>query len=459
MLSTGRKKSLLVTLLVLLFVTLLFLAETGNVQAARSSGDSWATKAPMHEATAGFDAAVVKGRIYAIGGGFNEEYNPGTDTWTSKTSMPTRRNNFGMSVYHDKIYCIGGMTGFDGNTGFNSTGANEVYDPTTETWETKMPMPTPRFNLRASVVNNKIYLIGGTKQDPPENITIPHRLNWGQQISDIVEVYDPETETWTTKPSAPSTIHSYASAVIGNKIYVITSTSTWIYDTERDNWSQGATPPARPAQAGGATSGVFAPRRIYLFGENATHIYDPDTNGWTLGSYMPTNRNGPAVAVVDDKFYVIGGWREEPLTYVSMVNRFQLVSSAANEEYTPVGYGTVPPKFVVLSPEKNASYDSNVVSLNFSLNKPTSWLGYSLDGQENITITGNTILTDLSNGQHNVTVYANDTYGNIGSSETVAFTIAQSTSYITVAVVTTIAVVAVLAVGLAYIKKRKHRSF
>ena len=58
--------------------------------------------------------------------------------------------------------------------------------------------------------------------------------------------------------------------------------------------------------------------------------------------------------------------------------------------------------------------------------KTTNWTSYSLDGQQNITFSGNTNLTDISNGLHNITVYAQDTFGNIGSSQTTSFTVAKS---------------------------------
>jgi N-acetylneuraminic acid mutarotase len=455
MLDQVRKATLIIVFLALLSFTLLSV-EAEAESSKRPAGDSWATKTPMPEAAAGFEAADVKGKIYAMGG-FNEEYNPATDTWTSKTPMPTRRSDFGIAAYNDKIYCIGGMTGFNANTGFNATGANEVYDPTTDTWETKTPMPTPRFNLRAIVTNNKIYLLGGTKQDPPENITIPHKLNWGQQISDVVEVYDPETDTWTTKNSMPTAVHSYASAVVGNKIYAISPTFTWIYETETDSWSQAASPPIPSVQAGGATSGVFAPQRIYVFSGNITQIYDLDKNAWTMGSSMPTNRNYPAIAILDDEFFVLGGWTLEPTTYGSIVNPFQQVFSAVNEEYTPVAYGTVPPEIMVLSPE-NMTYDSRSVSLNFTVNKPVDWLGCSLDEKENVTIIANTTVADLSSGQHNITLYANDTYGNFAASKTITFTIANSVSFPMVAVVIITAVLTSAAIGLGIAVKRKRHA-
>jgi N-acetylneuraminic acid mutarotase len=37
----------------------------------------------------------------------------------------------------------------------------EAYDPATDTWTTKAPMPTARQGLAAAVVNGSLYAIGG----------------------------------------------------------------------------------------------------------------------------------------------------------------------------------------------------------------------------------------------------------------------------------------------------------
>jgi len=87
---------------------------------------------------------------------------------------------------------------------------------------------------------------------------------------------------------------------------------------------------------------------------------------------------------------------------------------------------TKPPAIDILSPQ-NIIYSLRPgeppipIPLTFTVNETTPWIGYSLDRQENVTITGNTTLTDLSYGMHSVTVYANDTAGNMGSSETIYF--------------------------------------
>lgn len=80
------------------------------------------------------------------------------------------------------------------------------------------------------------------------------------------------------------------------------------------------------------------------------------------------------------------------------------------------------PAITVVSPE-NKIYATSSVPLNFAVSEPTSWIGYSLDAQHNVTVTGNATLSGLSYGYHNITVYANDTSGNMGSSGTVCFTV------------------------------------
>ena len=304
--------------------------------------DSWVSKAPMHQARSGLRVAVVKDKIYAIGGanqeGFSattEEYDPATNTWTFKAPMPTARSAFGIAVYQNKIYCIGGYADGFSATGVNEayTGVNEVYDPATNTWETKTPMSTPRLNIQANVVNGEIYVIGG----------IPNGT--------VNEVYDPATDTWFTNASIPTAVSSYASAVVDNKIYVITSNLNQIYHIENDSWSYGAPPPSPAVLASaGATTGVFTPERIYVFGADAdlpywqltlrnftTQSYDPKTNNWKACASMPTGRFDAGVAVVNDTLYVIGGF-----TIKFSSDRFTLnpsiTYSTVNEQYIPIGH-------------------------------------------------------------------------------------------------------------------------
>jgi hypothetical protein len=117
-------------------------------------------------------------------------------------------------------------------------------------------------------------------------------------------------------------------------------------------------------------------------------------------------------------------------------------------------YNIPPPVISNLSFE-NKTYDSVNQSLSFTINKQTSWMGYSLDGKENITVNGNTMLSGLSYGSHSIVVYANDTVGNVGSSNTIYFSVTKPflTATLIAALIVLIAVISICL--LIYFKKHK----
>lgn len=435
-------------------------------QASPTVEDSWASKASMHEARSRLGVAVVNGQIYAIGGsvetglflGTNEMYNPTTDTWVFKTAMPTARASFGIAVYQNKIYCIGGLAGVEQNPYKRIvSGANEVYDPETDSWQTAASMPTPKEGVQANYVDGKIYVIGGNSTE-----------NYA---------YDPASNSWSQKKSMPITPvlksgWSCASAVVDNKIYVIglgiNQVFHLIYDPKTDSWSDCALKGSFYASAA-ATTGVDAPKSLYVFSASydiwelsppdiSTSIYNFAGNNWTSGKSMPTQRAVAGVAAIDDKLYVIGG---ETL-HIGM----NWKASDVTEQYTPVGYkfctgdNTNPsmiigPTISILSPE-NQTYDSSEVALNFTINSTASQLTYSLDGQDNIGFSGNITLPSLSNGAHSIKISAVDTDGNKVVLGTVYFSVEAGDSFSTLAFIiggaTAILVIMCL---LVYVKKRK----
>jgi parallel beta-helix repeat protein len=83
---------------------------------------------------------------------------------------------------------------------------------------------------------------------------------------------------------------------------------------------------------------------------------------------------------------------------------------------------TTPPAVVIISPE-NRSYNVNNVSLTFAVNESVFRMAYSINGRSNVAITANTTLTNLSEGSYNIIVYATDSFGNNGASNTTLFTI------------------------------------
>jgi N-acetylneuraminic acid mutarotase len=299
------------------------------------NADSWTTKTPMPTPRQGLGVAVVNGKTYAIGGvglnntiptalGINEEYDPVTDKWTSKAPLPTLRLAFGITVYQNKIYVIGGWIDS------NATAVNEVYDPSMDSWTTKASMPVARAYIDANTVNGKIYLIGGVYY-------LPIMGGFITQYNET-QVYDPATDSWSFKAAIPTPTGDYSSAVIDNKIYVIAggggpSNRTQIYDTITNTWTTGKPLPVAERNAGAAaTTGVNAPKRLYIIGgksvgdngNSLNQIYDPQTDNWTLGANMTTPRSSLAVAVVNDVLYALGGYGDGLL--------------ASNEAYLPSSY-------------------------------------------------------------------------------------------------------------------------
>jgi len=382
---------------------------------------SWTTTTPMPTARGGLGVATVNGEIYAIGGfsggglpvNVNEMFDPIANEWTTEAPMPTARSDFAIAVYNNEIYVIGGTVG---NNGY--LGNNEVYNPGTNTWETKASMPTPRADLSASVVNGKIYLIGGEEYSS----TSPYYSE-----TDVNEVYNPATNTWTTGAPIPMAVYGYASTVMDGDIYVIGGSQTssegsndyvnanQVYNPQNDTWSLAANLPSFVTYgAAAATEGFMAPPLLYVIGgffvdsyTSNVQAYDSSNNSWVTGSLMPTARAYLGVAVVNDVLYAIGGFDGQ--NWLNTV-----------EEYTPIGYGTAPPIIQITSPQ-NETY--NKVTLSFTANRGTKWMGYSLDNEANVTVMGETELYNLSQGAHSIILYGNDSLGNMGSSGIIFFSV------------------------------------
>jgi hypothetical protein len=105
---------------------------------------------------------------------------------------------------------------------------------------------------------------------------------------------------------------------------------------------------------------------------------------------------------------------------------------------------------------ENKTYTQESLSLNFVVDEPTSWIGYCLDGEANVTITENFTLTQLPSGSHTLAVYANDTVGNMGISPTITFSVAEP--FPTLLVTFSVIILSVVCAGLGlllYLIRRK----
>ncbi len=116
---------------------------------------------------------------------------------------------------------------------------------------------------------------------------------------------------------------------------------------------------------------------------------------------------------------------------------------------------TISPDIKINSLE-NKTYSQSDIPLNFTVNEPVSEIYYVLDGEKKVIINENTTLPELHIGAHNITVFARDTVGNFGASETVSFIIVEPERFpdVTIAAVFTTLIVAVIIGLLIHFKKK-----
>ncbi len=276
---------------------------SGTWSTASSNGLGWGR---------GLNANVIGGKIFVTGGGADSayEYNPLTDSWTVPKAKGTcTRREFGTSsVVNNKIYVIGG-----GDYNFKYLNTLEVFDPSTNSWTT--PVTTgyikPCYEAASGVVNEKIYFIAGKTQ---QNDTFG--------ISKNISVFDPAINNWTS----PNTTGTYTPrsgvsiSVVENKIYVFggwdstgkATNKLEVFDPQQHSWTTPSTT-GTPYPRVDFTSDVID-GKIFVFGgsgpgQYTLEVFDPATNVWstvkTTGIYTP--RYGLASTTLYGKIYAIGG--------------------------------------------------------------------------------------------------------------------------------------------------------
>jgi N-acetylneuraminic acid mutarotase len=195
------------------------------------AADSWRALAPMPIRRIMAAAVESGGKIYVMGGAgaypglenqplggdatrvldLNHMYDPATNTWQTRQTMPTPRNHMFVGAVNGKIYLIGGRVGSMAVTSASTTDLVEEYDTAADRWgAVKLRMPTPRDGGVAAVYQGKIFVAGG------QSISAIHNA-----VSRALEAYDPATNTWTSYPNTPQARHGQGGGVIGNRFHVV----------------------------------------------------------------------------------------------------------------------------------------------------------------------------------------------------------------------------------------------
>ena len=262
--------------------------------------------------------------------GLVQEYDPAADKWSRKKDMPLVSNHMAVAEYRGKLYVIGGAARLEPNGPNNVPLNNAwEYDPAADTWKALAPMPTRRISPVAAEVGGKIYVIGGAGNHPGAKDPAAPILGDGPHRSlDTNEVYDPATNRWETRMTMPTARNHAAIGVVNGKIYVIggrvgalniTNSSMCniveVYDPAADTW--GAAGLRLPITRTGFGWATYQGKIFIVGGETydehifsavrAVEAYDPSTNTWTRYPSLPLARHGANVAVIGNRLYAAGG--------------------------------------------------------------------------------------------------------------------------------------------------------
>ena len=277
--------------------------------------DTWAPL-PMTSEIYQRASVVLAGKVYAFGGVEHgspldtvEAFDPSTNSWSARASMPTTRTG-PAAVVNGLAYVLGGSFTSGDNVG---TTANEAYDANTDSWVSRAPMLRPRMFHSAVALAGKIYLFGGES---------------GGTIFDVIDVYDPGTDSWTTLPTRMPRPRAGAAAVLLNDRILLIG-------------------------GGNNTEGCLA----------AVEEYDPALDRWATREPMPTPRLLLAATVSNGIVYAIGGEHGPAFAVVEAYDPTQDETRPAPQTqfFLHGSVGTANPPTLFLNPDSPTSATAKYV--------------------------------------------------------------------------------------------------
>ncbi len=165
--------------------------------------NSWSAKRSMPTQGLGGVSGAINGKLYVLTYCGGEDciplvpqafyrYDPATDRWTTLARPSGYHSGGAAGVIGGKFYVAGG----------SSVGTEvEAYDPATNTWTSRAPLGSPRWSVAGAVAGGKLFVLGGVRADPAGATLVP-----------TVGVYDPATDTWTHRAPMPISLADFAAA-------------------------------------------------------------------------------------------------------------------------------------------------------------------------------------------------------------------------------------------------------
>ncbi|KAJ0070295.1 hypothetical protein NL108_007642, partial [Boleophthalmus pectinirostris] len=152
-----------------------------------------------------FACATFRNEVYISGGKETQndvwKYNGALDKWIQIESLSIARWRHKMAVHQGKVYVIGG---FDGNQRLSSV---EAYDPFHNRWTPVTPLAEGVSSFAAASFDHWIYVIGGGPN--------------GKLATDKVQCWEPGTDTWETRAPIPVETKCTNAVTFKDCIYVV----------------------------------------------------------------------------------------------------------------------------------------------------------------------------------------------------------------------------------------------
>ena len=150
-----------------------------TVEAYDPATGIWSAAAPMLVSRSGHGVCAHGGCLYALGGegpaggGYMggsslsvslssvERYDPALDAWTAVAPLRLGRRGVRAAVVAGKIYAVGGRGLEGGSSTFLCNDTVERYDPAAGSWEAVAPLTTARQDAGVAALDGAIYVVGG----------------------------------------------------------------------------------------------------------------------------------------------------------------------------------------------------------------------------------------------------------------------------------------------------------
>jgi N-acetylneuraminic acid mutarotase len=226
------------------------------------------------------------------------EYDPASDKWAKKSPMPLPSHHVSFTEHKGKIYAFGGFVlPQSGPPAWVAIDNAWEFDPAADSWKALAPMPTKRGSPVAVSAGDKIYVIGGAVPGPGQPAVHPARPHTSVST---VEEYDPATNTWRARTGMPTPRNHMVAGAINGKVYV-------------------ASGRVGAAFISGGSSNV-----------GVVEAYDPASDSWSQGlARMPNARSAGAGGVWNGKLYVTGGEYQDP-GMMATLRSFEAYDPATN---------------------------------------------------------------------------------------------------------------------------------